>query len=109
VALAETAFAGDLGMEIDLAMVPREGIDRDDFLLFSESPSRFVATVSPDHQAEFEEVLRGEDLNLPPLAFAAVGKVTAAPFLSLRGLTGRNLLKEGITDLKAAWQETLSF
>ena len=48
VALAETAFAGGLGLEIDLGAVPAEGITRNDALLFSESQSRFVVTVSPE-------------------------------------------------------------
>lgn len=109
VALAETSFAGGLGMEIDLARVPQEGIDRDDYLLFSESQSRFVATVSPDHQKEFEEILRGEDSTLSPFAFAAIGEITASPFLSLRGITGEILMRESIAELKAVWQKTLSF
>ena len=47
VALAETAFAGGLGMEIDLRKVPHKGIERNDLLLFSESQSRFVVTLDP--------------------------------------------------------------
>jgi phosphoribosylformylglycinamidine synthase len=46
-ALAETAFAGGLGMDVDLGLVPARDVERDDHLLFSETPSRFVATVSP--------------------------------------------------------------
>ncbi|MDD5154803.1 MAG: AIR synthase-related protein, partial [Desulfovibrionales bacterium] len=53
VALAETAFSGGLGMKIDLAAVPGEDIKRDDFLLFSESQSRFVVTVHPDREEAF--------------------------------------------------------
>jgi phosphoribosylformylglycinamidine synthase len=108
VALAETAFAGGLGMEIDLAMVPQEGIDRDDYLLFSESQSRFVATVSPNDQKEFEDILKGEDSALSPIAFDAFGVITASPFLSLLGTTGEILMRESISDLKSAWQKTLS-
>ena len=51
VALAETAFAGALGMEVDLRKVPSSGVDRNDFLLFSESQSRFVVTVHPENQS----------------------------------------------------------
>ena len=47
VALAKVAFAGELGMEIDLRKVPAEDCYRDDYLLFSESGSRFVVTVAP--------------------------------------------------------------
>ena len=39
IALAESAFAGGFGMEVDLSKVPAEGIERDDYLLFSESQS----------------------------------------------------------------------
>ena len=45
VTLAESAFAGGLGAEADLASVPQAGVFRDDYLLFSESQSRFVITV----------------------------------------------------------------
>ena len=55
VALAETAFAGGLGLSVDLSRVPCSGIYRDDYLLFSESQSRFIVTVSPDCRDRFEE------------------------------------------------------
>jgi phosphoribosylformylglycinamidine synthase len=109
VALAETAFAGGLGMDVDLGKVPREAISRDDYLLFSESQSRFVVTVSPDRQEEFENIMRGDISSPPPFGFAAVGEVTASPFLNLRGTNGETLMRESITELKAAWQQTLSF
>jgi phosphoribosylformylglycinamidine synthase len=109
VALAETSFAGGLGMDVDLGKVPREAIGRDDYLLFSESQSRFVVTVSPDRQEEFENIMRGDISSPPPFGFAAVGEVTAAPFLNLRGTNGETLMRESIAELKAAWQQTLSF
>ena len=65
VALAESAFAGGLGAEIDLASVPQAGVFRDDYLLFSESQSRFVITVKEEHadavaQAVPVAALRGD-------------------------------------------------
>jgi len=42
VALAEVAFAGGLGMDIDLNFVPYRGKKRNDYILFSETASRFV-------------------------------------------------------------------
>ncbi|MCU0581783.1 MAG: AIR synthase-related protein, partial [Syntrophales bacterium] len=59
VALAETAFAGGLGLKIDLAAVPVETGMRADEILFSESQSRFVVTVAPDKAAAFEEAMAG--------------------------------------------------
>jgi phosphoribosylformylglycinamidine synthase len=102
VALAETAFAGGLGMDVDLANVPAEGVGRNDALLFSETPSRFVVTVSPDREAAFLEQFRGQ-------IAARIGTVTADGRLRLRGLRGEALLSEAIGDLKAAWQRPLNF
>jgi phosphoribosylformylglycinamidine (FGAM) synthase-like enzyme len=56
--LALVAMGGELGLTVDLAKVPSEGVDRDDTLLFSESAGRFIVTVVPDNQAAFEAVCR---------------------------------------------------
>ncbi len=48
VAIAEMAFAGGLGATIYLKSVPRTGpIYRNDYILFSESNSRFLVEVAP--------------------------------------------------------------
>ena len=100
VALAETAFAGGLGMKIDLAQVPAENIDRDDYLLFSESQSRFAVTVAPDKKDQFEKMLAGNTL-------ARIGEVVAGPRFSITGLDGKTVVDTTITVLKEHWQKTL--
>ena len=100
-ALAESAFAGNYGMEIELQDVPREGVTRDDFLLFSESASRLVVTVSPQNQKQFEKVMENT-------AFAKIG-VVKGNRLIIHGLNGNELIKTPILELKAAWQHTLKF
>ena len=80
VALAESAFAGAIGMKIDLANVPREGVNRDDYLLFSETPSRLLVTVCPPNQSTFEEIFAGT-------TFAQVG-LTQGSSLIIKGITG---------------------
>jgi len=100
VALAETAFSGGLGMRIDLVRVPCEGIDRDDVLLFSESQSRFVATVSPEKNAAFEAAMQGCD-------YGMVGAVIAEPVFIVNGLKGAKIIEENIGELKEAWQRPL--
>jgi phosphoribosylformylglycinamidine synthase len=100
VALAETSFAGDLGLEIDLAKVPYQGQERDDYLLFSESQSRFVVTVSPAQKAEFENSLKGN-------TFSPIGKVTDEKRFIIKGLNGNIVVDDDISDLKEAWQKTL--
>ncbi|HMF31833.1 MAG TPA: AIR synthase-related protein, partial [Candidatus Lokiarchaeia archaeon] len=101
VALAESAFAGGIGMDIDLAKVPQEDVARDDYLLFSESPSRLVVTINPDNQAAFEEILA-------TTIFANIG-VVQGENLVLRGTTGNIRVDCPIADLKEAWQQTLRF
>nr|MBA3708352.1 phosphoribosylformylglycinamidine synthase [Planctomycetota bacterium] len=99
VTLAEMAFSGGLGMEIDAALVPREGIDHLDRLLFSESNSRIVVTVAQERVAEVAKLLSG-------VPHAIVGSVTAAPVLEIRGLGGSCSAPLGV--LKAAWQRPLA-
>jgi phosphoribosylformylglycinamidine synthase len=101
VALAETAFAGGLGITADLSPAPGEGVNRDDELLFSESQSRFVVTVREGDAEHFEDVFRGR-------AAARVGAVTSDPVLALSGLSGREVLRIPVDRLKEAWQRPLS-
>jgi len=103
VALAETAFAGGLGMTADLALVPAEGIDRDDTLLFSESQSRFVVTVFPTLKQRFEEIMEG------CAAVSLIGTVLSEGLLKINGLRGERIIEEDIAHLKAVWQEPLDF
>ncbi len=102
VALAETGFAGGLGLDIDLGKVPMEDIDREDILLFSESQSRFVITVSPAKKEEFENTMAG-------IAIAQVGTVIDDPVLQLQGFAGEIILNETMAELKSCWQKTLDF
>ena len=100
VALAETAFAGGLGLNIDLAEVPADGITRNDTLLFSESQSRFVITVSAQNQRMFEEIVKGHP-------FAAIGHITSGEDFVVKGLNDQIIIRANIRELKESWQKTL--
>ena len=102
VTLAETAFAGGLGLEVDLKNIPAEGIGRNDELLFSESQSRFVVTVSPGSREAFEALLTG-------CTFARIGTVIPEGVLRIDGLGGQRIIEEDTRALKAAWQKPLAF
>ena len=102
VALAETAFAGGLGMAVNCALVPSSGMDRDDTLLFSESQSRFVVTIPPPAKEMFEALMRGA-------AFSHVGTVLSEGLLKIDGIRGTRIVEEAIGTLKAAWQKPLDF
>ena len=102
VALAETAFAGGLGMEIDLRLVPCDSDWRDDVTLFSESASRFVITVQAEDVAAFEATLQG-------LPWAAVGRVTETGRFRVVGGSGVLIIEVEIDRLKATWQKPLNW
>ena len=101
VAIAEMAFAGELGAAIQLKAVPLGGpIDRDDFILFSESNSRFLVEVAPESKAEFEQVMNGT-------SFAAIGQVTGSEALEIYGVNGKKIVTASLNELKEAWQRPL--
>jgi phosphoribosylformylglycinamidine synthase II len=101
VAAAEMAFAGDLGMVVYLGRVPLgEGLNRDDYVLFSESNTRFLVEVTPEDRRRFEQIMTGVD-------FAAVGEVRDKRKLEVYGLNGQLVLSAPVKELKEAWQKPL--
>jgi phosphoribosylformylglycinamidine (FGAM) synthase-like enzyme len=101
VAAAEMAFAGGLGMVIHLGQVPLgEAINRDDYVLFSESNTRFLVEVAPEDRQQFENIMTGVD-------FAAVGQVTSKKRLEAYGLNNEIVLSALIAELKEVWQRPL--
>ena len=87
-------------MEIDLRRVPAEKIERDDYLLFSESQSRFVVTVRPEKKDAFLSIMKG-------ISLGEIGKVTKGNTFVVTGLNGQKIIQGDIYKLKAAWQRTL--
>ncbi|UCE97642.1 MAG: phosphoribosylformylglycinamidine synthase, partial [Dehalococcoidia bacterium] len=103
VAVAEMAFSGDLGVTIRLKEIPLgEPIDRDDFILFSESNSRFLVEVTSENRQEFEIVM-GE------VIFAHIGEVNQSEKLEIYGLNKEKILCVDIQELKEAWQKPLDW
>jgi phosphoribosylformylglycinamidine synthase len=102
VALVETAFAGGLGMNVDLKDVPYSGRKRNDYVLFSETASRFVVTIHPKDQKRFEKIMAGNVMR-------EIGFVSNDGLFQVSGLTGKKIIKEKISKLKDAWQEPLHF
>ncbi len=101
VAVAEMAFAGGLGASVNLEEVPLgEPIDRDDFILFSESNSRFIVEVSPDKKDKFEKEMAGCPL-------AMIGRVSSETRLEVHGRKGDSVVSISIDELKEAWQKPL--
>jgi phosphoribosylformylglycinamidine synthase len=99
VAAAEMAFAGGLGIEIELAQVPDGPAD---VSLFNEGPSRFLAEVRPEDGPAFEAALGDAP-------WTKVGRVTEEGRLVVKDRTGLVIVDEDVADLKEAWQSTLRF
>ena len=110
VAVAEMAFAGGWGAEIDIARVPIDGEvdaadDREIIGLFSESNTRFLCEVTPEVQADFAAAMS----NVP---CALIGQVTGKNRIvvfSSSSDEGHVLIDADIDELKHSWQKTLHF
>ncbi|MHA1720274.1 MAG: AIR synthase-related protein [Promethearchaeota archaeon] len=99
ITLAESAFAGGLGLDIDLTLVPCDEPLRDDYILFSESASRLIVTITPENKGIFEIMMEGT-------VFANIGTVISTS-LKVKGMDGSEIINVPITELKEAWQATL--
>jgi phosphoribosylformylglycinamidine synthase len=95
VAAAEMAFAGHVGADLTPA-----GSLSDDVALFSESPTRFLVEVKPEHAAAFEACFAG-------LPLAKVGATVAEPRLRIAGASGEWVVWVKLSELKEAWQKPL--
>ena len=89
VALAECLISGDLGAELSLSgnLVSQ---------LFSESQSRFLLTVKPEHQAEFERLVDAQ----------LIGRVTSEPVLVVEQ-EGSAAFHVEVEELRRAWKGAL--
>jgi len=105
VALAEMAFAGMKGAEIDLSRIPFEGNEkekRNDVLLFSESNSRLLIEVPEKFKKKFEAIMKGN-------VFAEIGRITKKEKLIVKGLNGKEIINSDLRELKDAWKKTLNW
>ncbi|MBI3615795.1 MAG: phosphoribosylformylglycinamidine synthase subunit PurL [Candidatus Omnitrophica bacterium] len=98
VAAAEMAFAGGLGLTLELEKVPRPTtLTREDFILFSESPTRFLLEVPEEKSADFERALAGFPLG-------KIGQFQKEPVFRVIGLGGQSVIDVAVEVLQEAWQ-----
>jgi phosphoribosylformylglycinamidine synthase len=95
--LAESALAGDRGIEVDLGSVPSSGVFRDDMLLFSESASRFVVTIREKDVEAFEQAFS-------TVPYGVIGKVQSTDSFRVKGLGGATIIDTTVGYLKKVWQ-----
>ena len=104
-ALAEMAFAGGLGLSVNLSdNVRTSGISDDAVLLFSESNTRFILEVSASDVASLESLFQSANIPLTKL-----GEVTTSGQVEIKSANGTALIISKIGDLKAAWKVPLAW
>ncbi|MCK4222654.1 phosphoribosylformylglycinamidine synthase subunit PurL [Candidatus Bathyarchaeota archaeon] len=101
VAVSEMALSSDYGLDLRLRNVPRaDSIDRDDFVLFSESNSRFLVEVPKAKVKDFESATGS-------VPHAAVGEVIESPRLRIYGLENKKVVDASTVELLTAWKRGL--
>ena len=99
VALSEMAFTGDLGLDVDIALVPVSEQMRDDLLLFSESNGRLLIEVPADKTEEFEKTLEDSP-------YSCIGAVKQEKKLTVTK-DGAKLFEVELDKLIQAWKTPL--
>jgi phosphoribosylformylglycinamidine synthase II len=124
VAAAEMSLAGLLGMTIDVGLVPFVGArsiaprewdgeltpgdtgaqdELNTILLFSESASRFLVEIAPEHQHAFESILHTHGVQ----DFAFIGTVSETERLVVRNRQ-QVLIDIPVSELQEAWRGEVS-
>jgi len=93
--LALVSLAGGWGVEVDLSPILPQAPAY--VALYSESAGRFLISIAPQHQREFEALFQGHPL-------ICLGEVRPDHIFRLQRPTGHTLLELELTDLKLAWQ-----
>jgi phosphoribosylformylglycinamidine synthase len=103
VAASEMSFAGGLGIEIDLGLIPVESGTKlsPQVALFSESSSRILCELEPSQVAEFLKMF-------PAGTAAAIGSVTGTSDVVFRDQSAV-ILQSSWQSLKNAWQSPLDW
>jgi phosphoribosylformylglycinamidine synthase len=102
VAAAEMAFAGGLGIDLDLAPLrDASGLEATAELLFSESPTRFLVGVPPHASREFESLFDG-------LPTVQLGEATATGQVRIYDASGNLAVNSSCAELKAAWLKPIA-
>lgn len=95
VALAEMAFAGEIGADVQTTAGPTDVVG-----LFAESTTRFVVEVKPGDVAAFEECLAGVPLT-------KLGQTVKEQRLRIVSANGEWIVWGQLNQLKEAWQKPL--
>ncbi len=105
VAAAEMAFAGGVGLDLDLDKVPVSDTATPlEAVCFAETPSRYLIEVTPDR---LDAVTRS--LNQAGATFACIGTFTDRSTLTARHADRGQVLDEPLAKLRDAWLAPLDW
>jgi phosphoribosylformylglycinamidine synthase len=92
--LAELAISGNIGIDIDLKKIPNR-CKRDDFLLFSETHSRFIiGSSNPDKIKRF--------MRNRKCSFSEIGQTDSSMSLNIHN-SGKEVINLSIIDLASRY------
>ncbi len=94
VSFAKMAMGGNLGLSIDSSKIPASNTLSDVEILFSETASRFVISVSKEKASELEEALEGA-------AFAKIGEIISEPTVKFDNIS------IPVSKMKSCYKSTL--
>ena len=105
--VAEMAFAGGLGLEIDLGAVPHASDAAEaPILLFSESNTRFLVEVRPERAEEFEQAMRAASPTAESVPHQRIGRVVDGGVVKIFA-ADVPVINADVKSLKEAWQKPL--
>jgi len=99
VAAAEMAFAGRVGLDLDVAALPTTGDVDDNAKCFAETPSRYLLEVAPENTGDVQSKL--QEAGAP---FAVIGA-----FAEHNRLTLGNAVDESLDELRDLWLKPLDW
>ena len=99
VALAEMAFAGGVGADVTNLKDAAPSLS-DTAMFFSESTTRFILEVKPEHASAIQHLFAG-------LPLTKIGTTVKEQRLRLAGANGEWLIWSKLDELKEAWQKPL--
>ncbi|MBC8481361.1 MAG: phosphoribosylformylglycinamidine synthase, partial [Planctomycetes bacterium] len=103
VALAEMAFAADLGIDATLKDLPKANdCTTTDAILFSESNSRYILEIAPENINEFTKLME----NIP---IAKIATVTETKNLKINNTENQTVIDIALSELKQAWQKNFKW
>jgi phosphoribosylformylglycinamidine synthase len=100
VAAAKSALAGMYGIELNLGEMKERDVLRNDIILYSESQGRFLVSVNPSLQNEFEECFKG-------LPLAKIGRVRDDQRVIITGTDSKRIINTDLTEMNYFYKKML--